>query len=159
MISTYRSVAGRIRQELPAVAQVAIRASGSLDAATSSGDDRYIDAVALNLHAFYSGLEHLFEQIARRIDESMPSGASWHQDLLIQMASPMSDVRPPVISGDLRDRLDRYRGFRHVVRNVYTYNLDSGQVALLVRALPETSTKVASELAAFADFLEEAARA
>ncbi|WP_416672242.1 ribonuclease toxin HepT-like protein [Egbenema bharatensis] len=41
-------------------------------------------------------------------------------------------VRPAVLSFETRDRLDRYRGFRHVVRNVYTFNLDPEQIGLLI---------------------------
>jgi hypothetical protein len=42
----------------------------------------YLDSVALNLHSFYSGLEKLFELIAKHIDHSIPEGETWHRDLL-----------------------------------------------------------------------------
>jgi len=32
-------------------------------------------------------------------------------------------VRPPVISIETCDESDEYRGFHHVVKNVYTFNL------------------------------------
>jgi len=50
----------------------------------------------------------------------MPAGEHWHQLLLEQMASEIGGVRPAVISDATRQALDEYRGFRHVVRNVYT---------------------------------------
>jgi hypothetical protein len=149
----YRAVAGRIRQELPALERVAQRAESSLGDARH-GDDRYVDAAALNLHAFYSGVERLFGLVARQVDESIPEGANWHSDLLRQMAAPIAGVRPPVLTADLQTRLDRYRGFRHVVRNVYTYNLDTALVGLLVDELPETRRALAIELTTFADFLD-----
>jgi hypothetical protein len=150
---TYRTLAGRLRQEMPALERVALRASASM-ADALGGDDRLVDAAALNLHAFYSGLERLFELVARQVDESYPSGPNGHSELLAQMAAPVADVRPAVISEPLQQQLDRYRGFRHVVRNVYTYNLDTAQLGLLVDGLSETVVLLGSELAAFADFLD-----
>ena len=91
--------------------------------------------------------------IADGIDRVKPSGPNWHQELLRQMTSEIPGVRPEVISLDLRDQLDRYRGFRHVVRNVYTYHLDSKQVEMLVLQLPPTMAQVSSELTAFNDFI------
>ena len=41
------------------------------------------------------------------------------------MAEEITEVRPAVISGSVRFGLEEYRGFRHIVRNVYTYNFDS----------------------------------
>jgi hypothetical protein len=39
----------------------------------------------------------------------------------MQMADEVLNVRPAVISEEVRQWLDDYRGFRHIVRNVYTY--------------------------------------
>jgi hypothetical protein len=158
MKATYRSVAGRIRQEVPALRQVAERAMASLSAAKTTDDDRFVDAAALNLHAFYSGLERLMEHVARRIDGTLPDGRTWHVDLLAQMASPMADLRPPVFDDGLRHRLDRYRGFRHVVRNVYTYLLDIEQIQVLIDGLPELLDALERDLLTFAEFLETTAR-
>lgn len=157
MMPKYRALAGRIRQELPALERVAQRAQSSLAAAAKSRDDRYIDAVALNLHAFYSGLERLFELIARNLDQVLPDGSSWHADLLAQMASPITDTRPPVISDALHARLDRFRGFRHVVRSVYSYNLDAEQIAVLVSELGDAVVETTDQLGSFAKWLDEVA--
>lgn len=120
------------------------------------GDDR-VDAVALNLHGFYASLERVFEMISTRIDRSPPGGARWHQELLDQRNTTVPDVRPVVISDETRKKLDAYRGFRHVVRNVYTFDFDPDQLELLVRRLPETRDHVFQDLRAFADTLESIA--
>ena len=65
---------------------------------TSKEQDVYLESVALNLHGFYSGLERLFELIARRVDQNLPSGDTWHRDLLNQMAQDVRELRPAVIS-------------------------------------------------------------
>ena len=154
MTTIYRTIAGRIRADLRELTQIAERALRIWNENATTGPDFYLDAVALNLHGFYAGLERLLEIIADGVDTTKPSGAQWHQQLLRQMASEISEVRPAVISPSLRDRLDRYRGFRHVVRNVYTFNLDPEQIAVLIRHLPETLTLTNQELLAFSDFLD-----
>lgn len=155
MKEAYLAVAGRIRQELQELTQVVERTTNIWQQASQSADDYYVDATALNLHSFYAGMERLFEVVADRVDRAKPAGANWHQELLHQMASEIPGIRPPVLSLAVRDRLDRYRGFRHVVRNVYTFNLDPEQIEVLVRQLLPTMEQVSQELLAFADFLEQ----
>lgn len=121
----------------------------------SSGDDFYLDGVALNLHGLYSGLERIFELVAEVIDGAKPVGENWHQVLLKQMADEVPGVRPAVISGDIFPKLNEYRGFRHVVRNVYTFKFDPDRIDRLVDEAPEMLRQVNWELMAFADFLEQ----
>ena len=155
----YRSVAARIRQEVPELDRVAHRASRAWSSASRDPDDLFIDAAALNIHGFYVGLERIFTLVAQRIDASLPGGPNWHQDLLRQMTAEIPGVRAAVLSPDLFPELDRYRGFRHVVRNVYAYVLDPRLVAVLVDDLPETRDRVRVQLEAFADALEAIAEA
>ena len=137
---------------------MAARAGGAWAEAACSPGGYNVDAAALNLHGFYAGLEHVFLIVAERIDGSLPSGAAWHQELLRQMAVELPGVRPAVISGQLATELDRYRGFRHVVRNVYAYVLDPRRVGELVEGLSPTLTRMRTELAGFADVLDEIAQ-
>jgi hypothetical protein len=153
----YLAVAGRIRREMQELARVVERTTRIWQQATLSTDDYYVDAAALNLHSFYAGIERVFEVIADGIDRVKPAGANWHQELLHQMAAEIPTVRPAVLSSDVCDKLDRYRGFRHVVRNVYTFNLDPQQVEVLVRQLRATLEQASQEMLAFADFLERVA--
>ncbi len=155
----YLAIAGRIRGELLDLNQVVERALQIWQEGTaqSLAGDYYVDAVALNLHSFYSGVERLFEVIADAIDETKPSGSSWHQQLLQQMMADIPGIRPAVISGESRKLLDRYRGFRHVVRNVYTFTLDPEQIELLIKYLRQTMIQITQELSVFADWLEQLA--
>ena len=155
MNGIYRTIAGRIRVDLQELARVVERTGRIWQRAVAATDDYYVDATALNLHGFYAGLERLLEIIADGVDQAKPAGAHWHDDLLRQMAAEVPGVRPPVLSQETRERLDRYRGFRHVVRNVYTYNLDPEQIGVLVKQLAPTMVRVSQDLAAFADFLEQ----
>lgn len=155
----YRSTAARIRQELPELDRVAERALRAWELTSGDADDLHVDATALNIHGFYAGLEHIFVVIAEMVDGSLPTGASWHQDLLRQMTAEIAGVRAAVLSSDLFPLLDRYRGFRHVVRNVYAYMLDPKLVGALVDDLPEASRRVHEQLQRFADELDAIAAA
>ena len=158
MKETYLAVAGRIHQELEELEQVAARTQQIWQKVVTTSDDYYVDAAALNLHGFYAGLERVFELIADNIDQSKPTGANWHQELLRQMTAEIPNTRPPVISTQTRSRLDAYRGFRHVVRNVYTYHLDPQQIEVLVKQLPAILTNTVQELMTFSNLLEELAQ-
>ena len=68
----------------------------------------------------------------------------------------MSDrlLRPAVISDATRRALGEYRGFRHVVRNVYTFRFDPAKMQRLVENAPAVSGQAQEELYAFACFVE-----
>ena len=157
MNGKYLALSGRIRQELEELANVVRRTERIWEQAGRSSDDYYVDATALNLHGFYAGLERIFELIADGVDQAKPDGAHWHQNLLRQMSVEMPGVRPAVITPQSRDQLNKYRGFRHVVRNVYTYNLDAALIDLLVKQLPDVAAKTGQALLDFAALLEQIA--
>jgi hypothetical protein len=131
---------------------VVSRAEWLLSKAQTSGDDGFFDGVALNLHGFYSGVERIFEDIARTMERSIPQGVEWHQDLLLQMSAEISSIRPPVVTMDTRDCLDEYRGFRHVVRNVYTFNLRPARLQELTSRLRQCYQTVDHDLSDFIIF-------
>jgi hypothetical protein len=151
------ALAGRIRALLEDVKTTVNRTVMLAEKARRSGDDDYWDAVALNLHGFYSGAEQIFEDIARTIDGGLPSGGEWHTSLLRQMAVEMGKLRPAVIAIETRQCLDEYRGFRHVVRNVYAFNLRPARLFELVNDAPGCLARLTTDLLAFADFLEKTA--
>ena len=149
-------LAARIRSELKELSEIVDRAEQGWERAKRTNDDFYLDGVALNIHGFYSGLEMIFEKIADTVDGSAPSSTTWHKDLLNQMSSEIANIRPALISTTLKDILDEYRGFRHVVRNVYTHRLRAEKIKVLIDKLRSTFTDVEKELSVFAAFLEEA---
>lgn len=150
-------LAKRIQSECQDLTRVVERAQAGWRRAERSTDDLYLDSVALNLHGFYAGLERTFELIATTVDGQMPAGEHWHQLLLEQMASEIGGVRPAVISDATRRALDEYRGFRHVVRNVYTFRFDPAKMQRLVETAPGVLAQAQAELLAFASFVERQA--
>ena len=147
-------LAARILTELKEISKLVYRIEQGWKTAKKRKDDFYMDSVALNLHGFYSGLERIFEKIAASVDGSIPEGANWHQELLHQMSMEIDGIRPAVISSDLKENLEEYRGFRHVVRNVYTYHLSPEKINPLVDKIQEVFKKSEKELSAFAKFLQ-----
>ncbi|MCS6911111.1 MAG: hypothetical protein NZM11_11200 [Anaerolineales bacterium] len=155
MNSPYLTLSARIFKELEELGRVVERCLDIWRQFEATSDDRYLDGVALNLHSFYAGLERVLELIVGEVDQVRPSGPNWHQELLRQAATPVPRLRPPVLTDSTRDALDRYRGFRHVVRNIYAFQLDAEQIAPLVRNLPAVFERITAELTRFANALAQ----
>jgi len=157
MMTDSLAVAARIRVELFELERTVNRAEHLLSKAQTQHDDDFFDGVALNLHGYYAGVERIFEEIARAIDNSLPTGPEWHRNLLMQMSAKMSNTRPQVIGRDTRNCLDEYRGFRHVVRNVYTFSLRPSRLKTLVEELRPCYTAFVQDITTFCDFLDSLA--
>jgi len=140
--------------DLEFVVKKALRAWKQTTSETAD-QDLFLDSVALNLQNFYSGLERLFELISKDIDKEIPTGQTWHRELLRQIALDKPGVRPAVISESSVQALDEYRRFRHLVRNVYSIVLLPDRLGNLIAKLPETWIQIQQELKAFADFLQD----
>jgi len=147
-------LASRILNEISALKLVIDRVESAWKAATRSNDELYYDSVALNIHSFYSGIERIFERISSAVDGSLPQGINWHQELLNQMAIEIPKVRPAVISEKSRELLEPYRGFRHVVRNVYTYHIMPDKMKPLAKSIRPVFKQVEKELSAFSRFIQ-----
>jgi len=150
-MANYLALSARITKELQELEQVVERCLDIWAQSEASGDDRYIDGVALNLQSFYTGLERIFELVVAEIDQDHPTGPNWHQELLRLVATEVPRLRPALISDATRNTLDRYRGFRHVVRNIYSFNLDREQILPLVRDLRYIFESAKTDLTRFAE--------
>lgn len=154
----YLVLAARIPQELAELKQTISRAErANVVAKKQAGDaDLYIDAIALNLHDFYTGLERIFRQIVTTVDRSVPSSEAWHRDLLRQMCVELPGIRPQVLTDTTCATLDEFLRFRHVVRNVYAFQLDGDRVSRLTVKARTVFEQIHFELMKFVIFLEQA---
>ncbi|NTU62874.1 MAG: hypothetical protein HGB05_05590 [Chloroflexi bacterium] len=161
MIPRYRLLAARIRTELQTLERSVDQAEGALARAEQQPADQsyFVAAVAFELHSFYAGLERLFEVIGSDVEQSRPAGATWHRELLAQMALPIADVRPAVVQAETRDALLEYLEFRHVVRHMYTFDLRIDRVIELGRGLRAAFDLAHRDLLRFAEFLDRLAAA
>ncbi|MEZ4592116.1 MAG: hypothetical protein R3D55_13385 [Chloroflexota bacterium] len=144
-----------IRDDLGDVEQVVKRTETIYIQAISSNNFAYYDALALNLHGFYMGIERIFEDIARTIEKHLPNNEKWHRALLQQMSLEIPSTRPPVIQKQTSNCLDEYLRFRHFVRHGYTLNFQANRVKELAEMLPECFTAVQQDLNNFIQFLHQ----
>lgn len=89
----------------------------------------WLAMVAVALHGWYTALETALERIARAIDQRVPTGETWHRDLLSQCTAEIPSVRPAVLPRaalfhDLVELLEFRRFFRHA----YGVSLDPGRL-------------------------------
>lgn len=109
--------------------------------------------LAVNIHGYYTALETAFERIARLLDESLPSGPTWHADLVRQMSLEMTKLRPPVISSELLSDLHELRKFRHFFRNAYVLEFDPTQTIEQGRRIERIHPRVQASLRGFVEHL------
>lgn len=155
MNKKYLTLKSRINDELKDLNKIILRVEEAWDKFSTTNEDLYLDSVALNIHGFYAGLERIFEMIATEIDNSLPEGSAWHQNLLRQMSIEIEQVRPAVISKETMQRLDEYRGFRHVVRNIYTFNISNKRLKPLAEDIGEVYKLVKKDMSIFLDEITE----
>jgi len=62
------------------------------------------------------------------VDGLVPSGSTMHQDILDQMVSEISGTRPAVLDIDLYESLTELKGFRHLIRHRYGFDLKADKV-------------------------------
>ncbi|MEW6328436.1 MAG: hypothetical protein AB1487_12750 [Thermodesulfobacteriota bacterium] len=115
----------------------------------------YEESLALKLHNFYTGIERIFEKIAEDVNGGVPASYDWHKRLLKTMSLEITDVRPPVISKETAKLLHEFLAFRHVVRNIYGFELDSERLTRLIEKSKEVFGRFKQDLQDFLQFLDK----
>ena len=111
----------------------------------------YYENLAFKLHNFYTGCEHIFQMIADELNGFRSDGFEWHKRLLERMGIAQTG-RPAVLSAHSVAGLREYLAFRHVVRNLYGFELDSTRVHQLVERYPTIWAWVSKDLHRFLDW-------
>lgn len=119
------------------------------------GDTFTLRAAGSVLHDFYVAAENIFKIIARELDEKTPAGEHWHRELILQMTLDLPGIRPPVISKHTARKLDEFRAFRHVFRNVYGFNLSEEKISALLEKLPAVSAGLTREVQLFIQKMQQ----
>lgn len=121
--------------------------------APDSGTFRDWAAAGYLLHNLYNALENSFEQISRTFENHVVDASRWHRELLDKMFLDIPGVRPAVLTEALRPLLHDLRGFRHVFRHSYDFNLDSARLARLAADWNLGKKELFALLQAFSDSL------
>lgn len=143
-----------ILEELSNIRRLEKEFSLSEDKLDKSSDEvPFYDRAAIGyfLHGFYNGCENIFQSVARFFENDV-GPQTWHRDLLKRMKLHIPGYRPALIDQALFTILDEFRGFRHVYRHSYTFQLDWEKEVLVARKF-----KTACELfhEQVTDFLEK----
>ncbi len=88
-------------------------------------------AAGTYLMNFYNGVEGILKRISKIYYGTMPTGESWHRELLMQSCNP-PEGKIPVLSEEIVARLHNYRGFRHVFVSGYGFKLDWQRLTKLI---------------------------
>ena len=152
-MSKYSVLVARLKKELTQIDQAVQAAASQAKKAKTTGDADYLQAAAFSLQNFYMGVERVFEEIAKQVDESLPTGASSHRELLEQMGLEIDQVRPAVLQAKTLEELNEYRGFRHVAIHRYGFELYPDRVQALVETLPDCQIHFSADIKIFCTFL------
>ena len=91
-----------------------------------------VEAAALRLHSFYTGVERMLLLISRVVNGGTPSqGEGWHRRLLERMAMA-TDTRPAALNEATQVELQEFLRFRHLVRNLYADELRAEPIQRLI---------------------------
>ena len=110
------------------------------------------ESLALKLHNFYTGCERIFQLIASELNGGIPSGDDWYRRLLERMSLSREEM-PPVLQEETAKSLREYLGFRHVVRNIYGFELDLERLEMLLVRYGEVWQQVRGDFKVFVDWL------
>jgi uncharacterized protein YutE (UPF0331/DUF86 family) len=96
--------------------------------------------VAALLHNFYNGVENILKQVVRDQTGKLPTGLSWHRELLEEA------VRNQVISPSIEVELRQYLAFRHFFVHAYALQLIPDRLQPLVQRIDVVFHSFATEV-------------
>jgi hypothetical protein len=117
-----------------------------------AGDRLRIDAAALHLQSFFTGIERCFLQISRVLHGGTPDGQDWHRRLLERMGQP-TEERPALLREASITSLQELLRFRQLVRHLYAYELQPEPVERLRTLALALWPEVRGELNVFQGWL------
>jgi len=111
------------------------------------------ESAALRLHNFYTGCERIFKLIVSEVNGGVPHELDWHKRTLTQVSLEIEDIRPAVISLKTRKDLEELLRFRHIVRNIYGFELKPERIETLIALTISLFPRFTKEIENFMAFL------
>ncbi|MDZ7343446.1 MAG: hypothetical protein ONA90_02905 [candidate division KSB1 bacterium] len=96
-------------------------------------DPAALESLAYQLHNLYCAFEDLFRIVANHFENQISDQTAWHKELLSRMKLRIEGVRPPLLSGPAHELLSELRGFRHLFRHAYGYELEPEKIKLVLK--------------------------
>jgi hypothetical protein len=144
-------------ENMDAVAESLACLQGKIMDADASDRKYLLESAGLELHNFYVACERIFKKIAGEINGGLPSSMDWHTRLLNIMTLAIEDRRPPVIRKKTAEKLAEYLKFRHLLMNIYGFELQAEKILPLIKKLPETRKEFRKDMEEFLEFLKSIA--
>jgi len=153
-------IAARIREETVSLE----RTAGALREALGRWGLEAQDVITVHwvgglLHDLYTGLERIFQEISPELNGQEPQRDAWHRDLLHAMTLDLQGFRPRVVRPELERPLLELLKFRHLYRNLYSFELRWDRVRDLGESAAGLWPTVRADLESFAAALDAMARA
>ena len=118
-------------------------------------NEESLESAALRLHNFYTGCERIFKLIATDMNGFIPDNWDWHKRLLTQMSLDVEGTRPAVISKTVLKDMGELLAFRHLVRNIYGYELAPERVEQLLALTKAIFPRLNTEITKFLEYLKK----
>lgn len=139
-----------IKDELSKLAILSRKLSSQVN---RTNKEEIAESAALRLHNFYTGCERIFKLIISEVNGGVPHELDWHKRILTQVSLEIKDIRPAVISLKTRKDLEELLRFRHIVRNIYGFELKSERIEALIALTISLSPRFTKEIENFMTFL------
>ncbi|MBI1987792.1 MAG: hypothetical protein HYS70_05545 [Nitrospinae bacterium] len=107
-------------------------------------------------HNFYCAFEDLFQEIAKTFENRIEDPSRYHRELLKRMHIEVPGIRPFLLSEESYRIMDELRGFRHIFRHSYDYELSPKKIEDLKELLLKRWEIIDKDLTIFGEFLEKA---
>ena len=107
------------------------------------------------LQSYYNGAVRIFKKIAREIDRNIPEGMFYHTALLNQMVLDIKDVRPPVLTQEVFNKLKLLLNFRYTFRHAYHWELQWTKVRELLIDSESIMGGLKINIEDFIEFIDE----
>lgn len=115
--------------------------------------------LAYLLHNLYCSVEDIFQEIAKTFENKVEDPAKYHRELLKRMNTDIPGIRPKLLSPESYHALDELRGFRHIFRHAYDYELDPERVDGLKQKVIVNWDHVRKDMHSFMSFLQDTLKA
>ncbi len=156
---TLARVAARVREETARLHEVVHALRDAVERWGTEDQDRiHVHWVGGLLHDLYTGIEKAFTEISPDLNGVTPAAEGWHRSLLHTMTLDLPGFRPAVIRGNLEPRLLELLKFRHLYRNLYSFELRWDRIRELAVDALALWPDVAYDLSIFASALDAMAK-
>jgi uncharacterized protein YutE (UPF0331/DUF86 family) len=96
-------------------------------------DPQALESLAYQMHNLYCAFEDLFRLVADHFENHVVEQMAWHKELLNKMKVKINGIRPALISESSYELLNELRGFRHVFRHAYGFELEPAKLKIVLR--------------------------